>query len=148
DEAVVLVRVIEGELPFTLNLPEGTYPGRFDGSTYPIELQQNRIAVPVGRNAMLIGTLEDVRAQMGDGWETSYVHELRTIVRNRREVTIRYSDLSVPTSDQLFQEAQTHLLGLNPRGYPGGPEEIQREARNWLDGLNDNIRASFTTSTS
>jgi hypothetical protein len=149
DETVVLARVIEGELPFTLNLPEGTYPVLIDGDTYHIELQQNRIGVPVGRNAMLVGPLEDVRAQLGDRWETSYVHELRTIVRNRREVTLRTSELREPTPEELFEAAQTNLLRLNPPGsFPGGPEEIQREARTWLDRLAAGERTAFAATTS
>lgn len=147
-DTAVLARVIEGELPFTLNLPEGTYPVQIDGATYPIELQQHRIAVAIGRDAMLIGRAEDVRVRMGDRWETSYVHELRTIVRNRAEVTISLADLPAPTPDQLFQAAQTYQMRINPGGFPGGPEEIQREARGWLDNLGTEDRTNFSVETS
>lgn len=146
-ETVSLTRVIEGELPFTLNLPEGTYPVQADGTIYPIELQQNRIAVAVSREAILIGRAEDVRARLADRWETSYVHELRTIVRNRRDVEIRHTDLPAPTPDQLFEAAQTHLLRSQPGGFPGGPTELQPVARSWLDNLSADDRNSFTAET-
>lgn len=147
DETITLARVIEGELPFTLNLPEGTYPVQVDGTTYPIELQQNRIAAAIGREGMLVGRPEDVRARLGERWESSYVHELRTIVRNHRAVEIRRADLPAPTPHQLFEAAQTHLLRARHDAFPGGPSELPPAARSWLDNLSAEDSATFTADT-
>lgn len=38
EDSVALARVIQGELPFTLNLPAGMYPIRTDGAEYPIDV--------------------------------------------------------------------------------------------------------------
>jgi hypothetical protein len=148
NETIALTRVIEGELPFTLNLPEGTCPVQVDGTIYPIELQQNRIAAAADRDAMLIGRAEDVRTRLEDRWESSYVQELRTIVRNRRDVAIRHADFPAPTHDQLFEVAQSYLLREQPNGFPGGPTELQPAARSWLNNLSADDRSSFTTDTS
>ena len=65
-ESVLLARVIQGELPFTLNLPEGTYPVLADEGAYPIDIWQNRLAVADGPEMMRIGTAEELRPVFGD----------------------------------------------------------------------------------
>jgi hypothetical protein len=147
-EPVQLARVIQGELPFTLNLPEATYPVLVDGASYPIDVLQNRLAVADGPDMMRFGTADELRADFGDRWATSYKHDLRTIVRHRDQATVPRSELPAPTDGQLFEAAQSYLLRATPGVVPGGAEQLQIQARHWLAHLNHDDRGAFTTDTS
>jgi hypothetical protein len=147
-EPVLLARVIQGELPFTLNLPEATYSVLVDGDPYPIDVLQNRVAVANGPDMMRVGTAEELRPDFGARWATSYKHDLRTIVRHRDQATVPRSELPAPTQGQLFEAAQSYLLRATPGVIPGGPEQLQLQARHWLAHLGDDDRRAFTTDTS
>jgi hypothetical protein len=97
---------------------------------------------------MRIGTPNELRSDFGDRWNTSYKHDLRTIVRHRDEATILRANLPVPTGGQLFDAAQSYLLRATPGIVPGGPEQLQLQARHWLDHLDEAGRQAFTTDTS
>jgi hypothetical protein len=148
DELVVLARVIQGELPFTLNLPEGTYSVLVDGAAYPIDVLQNRFAMADGPETMRIGTAEELRRGFGDRWDASYKHDLRTIVRHQDQAKVPRSELPTPTGDQLLKAAQSYLVRAAPGVAPGGPQQLQLQARNWLDRLDDDDRRAFTTDAS
>jgi hypothetical protein len=148
DETVTLTRVIQGELPFTLNLPEGTYPVLLGEVHYPIKILQNHLAVADGPHAMRIGTRDDLREYFCDRWDSLYKHELRTIVCHWEEVQIRRDNLPVPTHAQLFEAAQQYLLRATPGIIPGGPEQLQLQSRQWMDGLSSEDREAFAADTS
>jgi hypothetical protein len=59
-------RIIQGELPFSLNLPEGTYPVDVDRTKYELHLLQNRLAVPIDALSMRMGKPADLKAELGD----------------------------------------------------------------------------------
>jgi hypothetical protein len=148
EEVIVLERVIQGELPFTLNLPEDTYTVLMDGAQYDIDILQDRIAVADGPQSMQVGTADSLRAYFGDRWDAAYKHELRTIVRHREEARVRRGDLPAPTDDQLFEAAQQHILHATPGIVPGSRPQLQAEARQWMAGLDAETRTAFTTDTS
>lgn len=144
ERPIIFNRVILGELPFTLNLPEGAYPVLHDGAPYPIDLLQNRVAVADGPEMMVIGTPEDLKGGMGERWGAAFKHELRTLVRNRRQVELRRADLLVPSEHQLFEATQRYLMRINAPGSFGGSEPLQKAARAFLDRLSEDDRAKLT----
>src|SRR5689334_484960 len=100
-EPDTLSRVIQGELPFTLNLPGGRYEVKLGDDTYPIELHQAWFLVANDATSFVIGPADDLRNRLGERWESSYKHELRTVVRRRDVVQIPADQLIQPTDDQV-----------------------------------------------
>jgi hypothetical protein len=147
DEQIVLTRVIQGELPFTLNLPDGTYPVQIDGAAYPVGIRQNLLAVADGPDELQFGTEADLRPHFGDRWAASFKHELRTVVSNLRQVKIPRANLPVPTDDTLIASAMFHLMYGDPREGARRPDQVELDARQWLDGLEAGAREAFIADT-
>ncbi len=138
--------LIQGELPFTVNVPTGTYPVDVAGASYPLELLQERIGVAVGANAMMIDTAAKIRLELGERWESTYKHELRTVVRHTDEATVTPDHLVKPTDEDLFAAMQTGIL-RDHRGYPGDKHQLQADARASLAAMSEEVRQAFVEDT-
>jgi hypothetical protein len=139
-------RLIEGELPFTLNIPSGTYTVKHGGTPYPLEILQELIGVAVNAKAMMVGTIEKVREALGERWDTSYKHELRTFVRHKDEVNVTPDQLVKPTDEDLFSAMQTAILREYP-GYSGDKHQLQADARVAPDAMSEEQRQAFIEDT-
>jgi hypothetical protein len=145
EETVTLARVVQGELPFTLNLPDGTYHVLLDGRQYPIDILQNRLAVAVSADSMQVGTEESLREQFADRWPSLYKHDLRTIVRHAEQIHLTRTSLPIPTNQQMFEAAQEYLVRRQiPSIVQGVPQPaIDARAREWLDALTPDDMETF-----
>jgi hypothetical protein len=144
---IVLSSVIQGELPFTLNLDEGSYTVLSGGVPYSIDLLQDRFAVVDGPERLMVGTREDLKRSMGERWDAAYNFELRTLVRARREVKVQPADLPKPTDQQLFEAAQLYLLKTNQPD-ASGPEELQKTTREFMKGMSAEEQDNLVSDTS
>ncbi len=135
-------RVIQGELPFTLNLPNGSYRVNVDGSTYQLEILQGRVRIDVDAKSWIIGTPDELRARFGDRWDSVLKHELRTLVRRDDAFSLSPEELPTPDNDQLRDAAIRKILENNP-GYVPSPEGLQADAQRALAELTAEDHASF-----
>jgi hypothetical protein len=136
---------IQGELPFTLNVPSGTYKVNLDGSSYILELLQDRIAVAVNAQEMAVGTVETLRGELGERWDNAFKHDLHTIVRYTDEVNVTLDQMVRPTDDDLFS-AQTSIL-RDSRDYSGDLHQLHAHARASLDAMTAEVRQAFVEDT-
>jgi len=115
-DSIKFSRVIQGELPFTLNLPSGSYRVKLDDYTYHLELIQGWLKITVDAKTWMIGTSDDLQARIGDRWDSIYKHELRTMVRRIDAFVLTREELPTPDNDQLRDAAIRRVLENNP-GY-------------------------------
>jgi hypothetical protein len=139
-------RVIQGELPFTLNLPSGSYGVNVDGCTYHLEILQGRVTIAIDAKSWIIGTPEELQARFGDRWDSIHKHELRTVVRHDDAFSLTREELPTPDNEQLRDAAIRKMLENNP-GYVSGPDGLQADAQRALAELNAEDHASFVTDT-
>jgi hypothetical protein len=146
-DAVVFSRLIQGELPFVLNIPDGPYRVQMGDCPYDLEILQGRVAVADNAESMLVGTVEELRPRLGDRWDALYKHDLRTIVRHQDEVPLDREELPTPDEEPLHIAAQQHLMRHNAVR-PGDPAQLQETARRALAELNAHDRAAFVVDSS
>ena len=115
-------------------------------SPYLLELLQERIGVAVNANTMMIDTAAKLRQELGERWESTYKHELRTLVRHTDEVTVTPDDLAKPTAEDLFAAMQTGIL-RDHRGYAGDKNQLQADARAAMSGMSEGVRQAFVEDT-
>src|SRR5262249_45718485 len=143
---VRFTQTIQGELPFTLNIPSGSYEMSVDGHPCTLGILQERIAVFIGPEQMLVGTREQLCTKLGDQWNSATKHELRTLVGQEESVILTPDRLAVPSQEDLVAGMQTHILTHN-RDYGGDHTRLQADARAALDSMPDDHRKLFTEDT-
>lgn len=144
---VRFTRNTQGELPFTLNLPDGPYPVVLEESPFPLLIRQGWLAVAVNSTSMIAGSESSLKSDLGDRWDTVYKHELRTVVQHKQVVDLPREELPTPNDEQLFVAMQQHLMRNSP-GDVGGPEALQEAARQTIDKLTPEVRSQFIGDTS
>ncbi|SIO55794.1 hypothetical protein SAMN05444166_5142 [Singulisphaera sp. GP187] len=145
-DSLSLSRSIQGELPFSLNLPESNYVVDLDGTKYQVELLQNRVAIPVDSHAMMMGKPDELKLQLSERWDSLYKIELRTIVRRVDTREVQIADMAELNDDHLVQAAITKIL-LHDPGKAGDPKQLENFAKAQLAQLDSDGYATFRNDT-
>lgn len=131
------------ELPFVLNLPEGTYSVALDGDKYELEVLQNQFALHVGNRNFAVGSLHDLEASCGDEFQSGHKQALRTLLRHQWRITAKESDLPTPTDEQIREDIAASIIGEDPLRFADSKPELDAEVERRLSSMGSDSLQQF-----
>ena len=131
------------ELPFMLNLPNGTYECMVNGANFELEVLQEHVALHFSERNFAIEPPERLKALFGKRFETLHKQQLRTLLRHRTKSVVQEHELPTPTDQQLEDEMMASIIGESPMRFANDTDGLKGEAIRRVAALTASDREAF-----
>lgn len=133
-----ITRVLMCELPFNLNLPNGSYHVLVNGAPFELQVINGFVAIHIDQASFAVETPQILRAQIPD-YDRFYRQPLRTVIRN--ELTHDVPDNQLPAVGDVELLEDLHVEMSRPAAFGQMPTIVTpAQTRARLDAMPEEER--------
>lgn len=127
EDRMEITRVFLCELPFNLNLPNGSYTVPLDGQPFELQVLNGLVAIHFDQRSFAVDPPDRLRAAVPN-YDQLYRQPLRTVLRNSLTVNVPDDQLPAVGNAELLEDLSAEVSGelMGSGGATACAEEAQR----------------------